>query len=132
MNTPNFSILLLLAVACSLGVTGCKKTPKSPTPIFPKGNTAPRGDGTPSPLEPSGPIVPLPSDPGAVRIPGAGDGQNDLGPREELGEFFLDRDVFKQQTVYFDYDRFNLKAGEVSKAQSVASHLQGQPTVKVL
>jgi peptidoglycan-associated lipoprotein len=135
MKIPNFSILLLLGVLCSLGVTGCKKTPKGTTPIFDAAARVPRGDRNPSGMENPSPAVPLNNDnTRATPLPGSlgGDEQSALGPREELGDYFLDRDTFNQQTVYFDYDRFNLKPGEMTKAQSVATHLQGEPNLKVL
>jgi peptidoglycan-associated lipoprotein len=132
MKIPNYARLLLLAVACSLGVSGCKKTPKSPTPIFGRATPAPRGDGNPSGMENPGPAVPLGSDPRSSSLPGTGDGQSALGPREELGNYFLDRDQFKQQTIYFDLDRYNVKPSEVSKAQAVATYLREQPNYKVL
>ena len=40
--------------------------------------------------------------------------------------------MFKQQTVYFEFDRSNVKPAELPKIQSVASHLKDQPTFKVL
>lgn len=135
MKISNFSTLLLLAVACSLGVTGCKKTPKSPTPIWGQKAQAPKADSNPSGIENAGPGVPLGGDnTRSTRLPGGpgGDGESTLGPREELGNYFLDREMFKQQTVYFEFDRFNVKPSEVAKIQSVASYLKDQPTFKVL
>ena len=134
MKISKFSTLLLLAVACSLGVTGCKKTPKSPTPIWGQKAQAPKADGSPSGIENAGPAVPLGAEnTRATRLPGTGaDGENTLGPREELGNYFLDRDMFKQQTVYFEFDRFSVKPSEVAKVQSVVSYLKDQPSFKVL
>jgi len=128
MKISNFPALLLLGVACSMAVTGCKKTPKSPTPIFGRANPAPGGDSNPSGIENPGPAVPMGDNTRSTAL----DGQNALGPREELGNYYLDRDQFKQQTVYFEFDRFNLRPGELPKAQSVASYLKGQPNFKVL
>jgi peptidoglycan-associated lipoprotein len=137
MKSANFSRLLLLAVVLSVAVTGCKKTPKSPTPIFNKGVAAPGGGGpsgpeVPGPTVPSGPSTTSTTVPGpAVGADQAGS-ESTLAPREELDNYYLDRDVFKQDTVYFEFDRSNVRPEELPKVKAVADYLAGQPTFKVL
>jgi peptidoglycan-associated lipoprotein len=128
MKIANFSPLLLLALTLSVAVTGCKKTPKSPTPIFGKPAPAP-GGGKPGDLENAGPVVPTGAD--ISKGPGSGI-DSALAPREELGNYYLDREVFKQDTVYFDFDRYNVKPGELPKVKTVADYLKRQPQFKVL
>ncbi len=137
MKSTNFSTLLLLAVVLSVAVTGCKKTPKSPTPIFSKGVAAPGGGG-PSGPEVPGPTVPAGPSTSSTTVPGPGFGadqagsESTLAPREELDNYYLDRDVFKQDTVYFEFDRSNVRPDELPKVKSVADYLAGQPNFKVL
>jgi peptidoglycan-associated lipoprotein len=130
MKTANFVSQLLLAAILAASITGCKKTPKSPTPIFSRTPNAPRSGNNLGGIETPGTAVPSGSDPRGNIVPGSGnpDGQNALGPREELGNFYLDREAFKQQTVYFEYDRYNVKPSEISKVQSVASQMKSQPS----
>jgi peptidoglycan-associated lipoprotein len=134
MKIANFSVPLLLLVALSIGVTGCKKTPKSPTPIFTKGATAP-SSSRPSDLENPSPTLPPPPSTSSTPTPGGppgGGDQSTLAAREELGNYYLDRDVFKQDTVYFDFDKYNVRPGELPRVKSVADYMNGQPTYKVL
>ncbi|MBI4325614.1 MAG: peptidoglycan-associated lipoprotein Pal [Chloroflexi bacterium] len=44
---------------------------------------------------------------------------------------FPDREVFRQQTVYFDFDRSAVKPGEKSKIEAVAAHLKNETANKV-
>jgi len=131
MKTASLLSYLLLAVVLSAAVSGCKKTPTSPTPIFSKTPGAPRGDST-SPIETPGPAVPATTDSSGRLTGGPGGDGGALPPRESLGDYFLDRDVFKQDTVYFDYDRSNVRPAELQKIQAVANHLKGQAETKVL
>src|SRR4051812_37029899 len=127
MNTANFPTLLLLGVALCLGVTGCKKTPHSPTPIFPGGHSAPGGNNTAG-IDP-GPAIPPISDPRATAIKPDSEGISVLGARpRDLNDYIQDHDTFKQDTVYFEFDKYNLKPGELTKVQAVANYLKGQTT----
>jgi peptidoglycan-associated lipoprotein len=49
-----------------------------------------------------------------------------------LDDYLQDREIFRQDTVYFEFDKFNVKANELTKVQAVASYLQGQPSDSVL
>jgi peptidoglycan-associated lipoprotein len=133
MKTSNFLSHLLLGIVLCVAMSGCKKGIKGPTPIFPRTAGAPTGSSV-SPIEPGGSLPPA-NDPRGNLVPGGlnTEGQNALGPRPDMGDFLLDRDVFKQQTVYFEFDRSNVKPGELPKVQSVASHMKGEPgSVKLL
>ena len=133
MKIVNFAPPLLLVMALAVAVTGCKKTPTSPTPIFSKGTAGPTGS-QPGGLENPGPTVPPGPETRSTQVPGPGTGdqQSALAPREALGDYFLDRDVFKQDTVYFEFDRYNVRPGELPKVKAVADYLKGQPSFKVL
>jgi peptidoglycan-associated lipoprotein len=132
MKTANFLSHLLLAILISATFSGCKKTPKSPTPIFNKTPGAPGGNN-PSGLETPGPTVPAGNETRGNIVPGGTGGDaGPLAPRESLGDYFLDRDIFKQDTVYFAFDRSNVKPSEMSKVQAVANYLKNQSEMKVL
>jgi peptidoglycan-associated lipoprotein len=135
MKTANFSPLLLLAVAFSVAVTGCKKTPTSPTPIFSRSAPAPSGSN-PSGLESNtGPTVPPGESSVATPVPGPAvnpEQQGALAPRVGLDNYDQDREVFKQDTVYFAFDRSNVRPDELPKVKSVADYLKGQPTFAVM
>jgi peptidoglycan-associated lipoprotein len=134
MKIVNFAPPLLLVMALCVAVTGCKKTPVSPTPIFGRGTTGPTSS-QPGPMENPGPTVPPGPDTRSTQVPGpstGGDQQNALAPRERLGDYDLDRDVFKQDTVYFEFDRYNVRPGELPKVKSVVDYMKGQPSFKVL
>ena len=135
MKTANFLSHLLLALVLSVAIAGCKKTPKSPTPIFPRNTSAP-GGSTPGGIETPGSAIPPGGDTHGNIIPGTSnnpDGQNALGAREDMGNFYLDREIFKQDTVLFEFDRYNVKPSELPKVQAVASHMKNEPaSVKLL
>lgn len=78
--------------------------------------------------------------PDGVPLGGGVDGANaNRGPldsstlpdRVSEGNFYLDRETFKEQTVYFDYDSSNVRPGERSKVEAVAAHLRSNPTAHV-
>ena len=131
MKSANFLSLLLLVVAISLGATGCKKNVKSPTPIPGRtGQNAP-ADRTPSDLMDRG--NPVREGDGTQVRPLAGPGENvPMTSRPNLGDYNQDPEMFKQQTVYFDFDKYNIKPGELSKVQTVASYLKGQANEAIL
>jgi peptidoglycan-associated lipoprotein len=127
MKIATFSKLLLCAAILSVCVTGCQKTPKSPTPIF--GRTAP-APAAPGPGNPANAAAALPGDDAlrSVPIPMNPDGTFPLiDTRDDLSNYNQDRETFKQQTVYFDFDRFNLNSSEIPKAESVANYMLTQP-----
>ncbi len=133
MKTVNFPTFFLLTTALCFGVAGCKKTPKSPTPIFGPGRTAPGGNN-PGGIENAGPAIPSGNDTRSSSIPTNPDGTSPLAsrPAGDLSNYLQDRDVFRQDTVYFEYDKYNVKAGELTKVQAVADYLKGQSNDAVL
>jgi peptidoglycan-associated lipoprotein len=124
MKIANFFTLLLLSVAVSFTATGCKKNVKSPTPIFGRTGQAPRGS-SPGGIENPGPTVPL-----EPRVNPEG---SPLASRPgNLEDYNQDRETFRQDTVYFEFDKYTVKPSEVQKVQSVASYLKGQTPFAVL
>ena len=115
--------LLVVVLAFSLGIVGCKHKPMGPTPIVgPTGK--PGGTG-----EPSGPLtgtrIEEPTPPKPIDIPPDGLRQN---VRFDPAAMNQDRDRFAANTVYFDFDRATIKPSETSKLDEVVKYLQGNPT----
>lgn len=140
MKTANRFTLLLLGVALSFSVTACKKTPKSPTPIFGQARTAPRGGNTPSGIEGAAPTLPPNSETmanplgsGSNRLGGNPDDISPLGARPtSLDDYVQDRDMFRQETVFFGFDKYNLPGSELSRVQNVANYLMSETASDVL
>lgn len=59
------------------------------------------------------------------------DGGIELPAREDDSNYNFDREAFRDQTVYFDFDSSTVRPGERAKIKSVASYLQSDPTTKV-
>ncbi|MFO1498596.1 MAG: OmpA family protein [Verrucomicrobiota bacterium] len=127
MKTQNF-LLLLLVAGLSFAGAGCKKAPKATTPIFGRSGTAPIGSN-PAGMDP-GARLPAGEDPNAVRRTATG--ENPLAERPRLEDYDQDRETFKQDTVYFDLDKYNVKSAELSKVEAVAGYLKGQSGDAVL
>ncbi len=132
------NLLKLLAMSFILTVTavGCKKAPTYITPIT--GTTR----SGPGPSKPTGPTDGPVTTPGSG-LPGPGGTDTttskltttpqgtELGAREDDGNFWVDRDTFKQNTVYFEYDKSELMPSEKAKVDAVAEFLKSNPTFKL-
>src|SRR6516164_4356241 len=118
MNISRFSKLLLVSFAMSLMVTACKKNTKGPTPIYEGRGRVPTDRQAGPPMEPPGPAVPADSTARTTQLPVSPSG-TELTDRRDINNYFQDRDTFKQQTVYFDFDRYNVKTSELPKLQAV-------------
>jgi len=99
---------LLLVVA----TVGCKKAPQGTTPLLGRGPTGP-GEN------PSGPIGAQPIDDGSKT------GGIPLGDKNTWGVDPNQPEVLRNNTVYFDYDRANVRASETSKLDAIASFMKG-------
>jgi peptidoglycan-associated lipoprotein len=82
-------------------------------------------------MEPSVPAVPQEPGPKVSPLATSPEG-TELTERGGLDKYFQDREAFKQDTVYFDFDRYNVKPSELSKVQAVADYLKGQSSNAVL
>ncbi len=125
--------LLVVSTVLLLGAVGCKPKLKSPTPI-PAATT--RGPGTTGPEGPGpGPTVPIAptTTERTVPEPTTPTTRTEVVPEDVDPEFHMRRDTnfFKAYTVYFDFDKSNIKSSERSKIEAVAKHLKDEPTHKV-
>ncbi len=131
MKIADFSKLLLLSLVLSCGATACKHT-KGLTPIPSKQVKAP-SDSNPADQADLNKVPQVPKeDIGSQRIRGNQEGIELTNRPTTLDAFNQDRETFKQDTIYFDFDKYNVKPGEVSKAQAVANYLKDHIAESVL
>ena len=121
----NFCLAVLLAVT---GSVGCRKKPIGPTPI-PSGTAPVGGTDDRFGLETgSGGAVPERDDATGRTIDDSG--LSGL-PLDIETDMLRDEAAFRDSTIYFDFDRSSVRASERSKIETVASHLQNNPTHKL-
>lgn len=133
MKIARFTKLLLAAVVlCSLS-TACKNPHKGTTPIFKQGAAqVPNSNNPAGPMDSSGgPKIPNDGPPSVSNIPPTSEGIPPSG-RDNIDNYNQDREFFKQDTVYFEFDKFNVRAGELAKVQRVADYLKEHAAEKVL
>jgi peptidoglycan-associated lipoprotein len=127
--------LFVVGLVLALGGVGCKMKPKNPTPI-PSGKTGQlKTDDSGFGQETVRPL-PAGTDLNGVRsgqLPGGPGGPG--GPLTDVplnpSEMKEDTSFFKANIVYFAFDRSDVRTGERSKIEAVASHLKSNPTHKV-
>lgn len=129
------SNLLALGTLVVLAVTGCKQTDLSTTPLNLNGTA---GTGTTTARPPTDlSTTPLGGEKGVTgetkgtALPiGSSDNLPDEG---KLADRDLDRATFAAQTLYFDYDRANVRPNEAHKIVQVAAQFQSKgPTFDLL
>ena len=116
MKLKSLSYLLTLVMVLSLAGAGCKKKPYGTTPLPNPTLTGNSGDPT-------------------DRVPKFDEDPNNPGrPTSDfdLSQYTQDRDALAAQTVYFEYDQFTVRSGEVSKVAAVAAALASDPNAKLL
>ncbi len=126
MKLNTLSTLLLTAVFAA-SIVGCKKKMDRVTPLPGYGGNAKIGDVAPRDLDPG---RNLPVGDGANANPNANpsnfnpnanpNGIPITGARSIEGRP-QDREKYRAQTVFFDFDRSNVKASEAAKVQEVAN-----------
>lgn len=126
------SFLFVVGTALVLTFASGCKTPTRTTPLP---GTAGPGDGTSGAASTTGRTTPnlntqpigssaTPSGGGVSGVPVA---TGDLPDDAKLDGRDHDRTRFSAETVYFDFDRANVRSGDVSKIQSVASAFKSLP-----
>jgi peptidoglycan-associated lipoprotein len=114
---------LLLAAVLAAGMVGCKKKMDRVTPLPGYGGgsrigDAPPGDLTGGRLPPTENTNPNPGFNPNENIPLSGARSIDGRPQ--------DREKYAGQTVYFDFDRSTVRAGEAAKVQEVANRFRSE------
>jgi peptidoglycan-associated lipoprotein len=110
MKVTKFSNLLGLGLVLTVAVTGCKSTHYGNTPLGDKG---PGGSGSAAEISPTPPVNPNETPFGT---PVANPDIRKDWPR--------DREIFKADTVHFDYDSSVIKPSDKSKVAAVADYLK--------
>src|SRR5687768_13463190 len=123
MKLRTLSMLLLTAVL-AVGAVGCKKKMDRVTPLPGYGGGSRIGDAPGDGLRPGGQVGtenananPVPTFNPNESIP--------VSPRDITGRP-QDREKYRSQTVYFDFDRSTVKPGEASKVQEVANGFRNE------
>ena len=128
MKLNTLSTLLLTAVFAA-GLTGCKKKMDRVTPlpgygagatIRDPGLTGGPGDGLKGGNPGDG------TGGGVTGVQPGSDGKIPLSGARSIEGRPQDREKYRGQTVYFEFDRANVKAGEASKVQEVASRFKNE------
>ena len=122
MKLNTLSTLLLTAMFAA-GVTGCKKKMDRVTPLPGYGAGATIRD--PNPGGPGNGLTGANTDSGTGVKPVTGDPIPQTGARSIEGHP-QDREKYRGQTVYFEFDRANVRANEASKVQDVATRFKNE------
>ena len=124
MKLIKLSALLVLALAVSLGTTGCKKKNHGITPIP---NPHPQVGGTGPGYEQIG-TTPINTGGDTVGTTGGGP-QPTTWSRDTVTE---DRTRFAAFTVHFAFDSATVRSSDQSKISSVAADLQANQALKLI
>jgi len=110
---------LLLTVVLAAGVVGCKKKMDRITPLPGYGGSPTIRDAGPG----SGVTPGTNPNEGITRGP---EGQIPQTGARDITDRPQDREKYRAQTVYFDFDRANVRASEASKVQEVANRFKSE------
>ena len=138
MKVAHLVYLLSAGLALSLGLVGCSKNPQRTTNI-PGRNVGPITGDTPSrPVQPVSNTTPI-----TTGDPGRGDNNPPvigttistdpngtgglLATSKNFDDWIPNRDEFKDQTVYFEFDKSTVNPGEISKLEEVVRRMKGFP-----
>jgi len=126
MKCTKFVALSAVALLAACVAVGCKKKPQNVTPLPGRGEPAPMTGETPSPPKRADAGPPLPP-PDLGPKPGPVTAIPDTGVPPAPGDFSQydeDRAKFADKTVYFDFDKSNLKSSETPKLDAVADAMK--------
>ena len=129
MKNANLIGMFLLSMSLAAGMTGCKH--KSYLTTIPSDGGPPQS-GTSGNAQPTGPGN---GDTNPTQPPVSGQ-PFALDPKE-FGPLFIgphneDREKFKADTIYFDFDSSTIKASEQTKLQDVANYFKDNPRFEAL
>jgi len=114
MKLTDFTKLLVLGLFLTLAASGCKKHPGQITPLPGRtGSNVPEATAAPALTSDNTGLKPESTSGGFV--------QTDPNARKDWPR---DRDIFKSDTVHFDFDSSSVKGAEKSKVSAVADYLK--------
>jgi len=134
MNFFKLSMMVVLTASLVLGGAGCKRKPK-PTTQIPGQTDGGKNVVDTTPREP----VTLPRGSGigdstgvktgteTISLPANPDGSIPPTGDFDRTKYAENREFFKANTVYFDFDRAAVKASERVRVEEVAAYLKGKP-----
>ena len=119
------TLLNIALVALSFCFVGCKRNVQKPTTLQGTSGRGITGDSR-SPLIGNAPGVSGGNAIGTEPVNSAnlGDSTQGLRAAGDFGNWYADHNAFKDQTVYFDYDKANVKPSEVDKLKEVARRMK--------
>lgn len=118
MKSAKFLNLVVLGVVLAIPLVGCKKKPGYLTPL--PGHRV-------GPVQDPGAGAMFGPETGVSGISGTDTGWAPTGADQYAG-WPENRDIFKSQTVYFDFDSSVVKGSELAKVGTVAAHLKANPS----
>jgi peptidoglycan-associated lipoprotein len=114
MKAIKFTSLLIVALALTIGATGCKHKPVDVTPIPGRGSRP--GDTAMNPIDPGASYKPSTDDIGTTPL-------SSINP----DNYNQDRATFAADTVHFDYDSSVVKGSEKGHVDAVAAYMKSAP-----
>ena len=123
MKAIKFTSLLVIALALTIGATGCKKKPVGMTPIPGKGYRP--GDQ---------PMTEIPDGNKIGSAPGSGEfGGGPQNPDlKDLSKFNQDPTALAAHTIHFDYDSSVVKSSDKGNISAVAAYMKENSGVFLL
>ena len=120
------TLITIALMALSLGVVGCKKDLQNKETILGRGPGRGIAGEQPGGIISSTPVQPdrgtaIPETPIGTPV---GDPTQGLKASPDFKDWFENPKEFKDQTVYFDFDKANVKPSEVGKLKEVARRMK--------
>ena len=134
MKRSIFLNLVVLGLIASIGGVGCKSI-KKPTTQIPGRTQAPIASPRSNPQLPSGPITQTEPNTTTRPLTTPVDDDGTPKPMASLEEFEgreMDREAFKADTIYFDFDKSAVKPSEAPKIETVVDYLKKNPNDALL
>jgi peptidoglycan-associated lipoprotein len=118
MKLTKFANLAVLGLVVVVAVSGCRKRP-TPLTVLPNQGMAKVGEGDQAP--------PFGTE-NNNKVTGTENPTGDPQPgADKFANYTRNAEIFKANTVYFDFDSSNVKAGEKNKINEVADYLKAHP-----
>jgi peptidoglycan-associated lipoprotein len=137
MKLAKLTCLIPVGLTLSIALVGCRKGLDKPTtipgskpPTFTEKPGPPIGDANPTtPLPPGGERPLADKTTAGVLKP---DSPGIAAAKGDFSNWSENRDEFKAQTVYFDFDKANIKPSELGKIEEVARRMKSSFQGKAL
>jgi peptidoglycan-associated lipoprotein len=116
MKAIKLTSLLVMALALTIGATGCKKKPVGVTTIPGSGTRIKDG-------QPVDPGNTLGNNTSGTEATFGGGTQSTLNPED----YSKDSETLKAHTIHFDYDSSVIRSGDKANVQAVAAYMKSAP-----